>query len=104
VNNSSRLDRSFIALAHPARRAIVARLARGPATIGEATRQLPLSKPAVTKHVKVLEDSGLVRRRVEGRTHRLRLVPRPLDDATRWIERHRAIWDAKLDAVEEWLS
>jgi DNA-binding transcriptional ArsR family regulator len=104
VNNSSQLDRSFIALAHPARRAIVARLARGPATVGEATRQLPLSKPAVTKHVKVLEDSGLVRRRVEGRTHRLRLVPRPLDDATRWIERHRAIWDAKFDAVEEWLS
>jgi DNA-binding transcriptional ArsR family regulator len=104
VNNSSQLDRSFIALAHPARRAIVARLARGTATVGEATRQLPLSKPAVTKHVKVLEDSGLVRRRVEGRTHRLRLVPRPLDDATRWIERHRAIWDAKLDAVEEWLS
>jgi DNA-binding transcriptional ArsR family regulator len=104
VNNSPRLDRSFVALSHPARRAIVARLARGPATVGDVARGLPLSKPAVTKHVKVLEESGLVRRRVEGRTHRLRLEPRPLDDATRWIERHRAVWEAKLDAVEEWLS
>lgn len=104
MNNHSRLDRSFVALSHPARRAIVARLARGPATIGEATRDLALSKPAVTKHVRVLEESGLVRRRVQGRTHRLRLEPRPLDEATRWIERHRAIWEAKLDAVEEWLS
>lgn len=104
MNNSPQLDRSFVALSHPARRAIVARLARGPATVGDATRGLALSKPAVTKHVKVLEASGLVRRRVEGRTHRLRLEPRPLDEANRWIERHRAIWEAKLDAVNEWLS
>lgn len=104
MNNSRRLDRSFRALAHPARWAIVARLARGPATVGDATHGLALSKPAVSKHLKVLEESGLVRRRVEGRTHRLRLEPRPVDEATRWLERQRAIWEAKLDVVEEWLS
>ncbi len=104
MNNSAQLDRSFLALAHPARREIVARLGLGPATVGEATRGLALSKPAVSKHVKVLEETGLVRRVIEGRTHRLRLEPRPLDEATRWIEQHRPVWEAKLDAVDEWLS
>jgi DNA-binding transcriptional ArsR family regulator len=104
VNSSGQLDRGFVALAHPARRAIVARLAQGPATVGEATRELTLSKPAISKHLKVLEESGLLRRRIEGRTHRLLLDPRPLDEATRWIEHHRALWETKLDAVEEWLS
>jgi DNA-binding transcriptional ArsR family regulator len=104
VNSSGQLDRSFVALSHPARRAIVTRLAQGPATVGEATRELSLSKPAISKHLKVLEESGLLRRQIEGRTHRLRLDPRPLDEATRWIERHRALWQSKLDAVEEWLS
>jgi DNA-binding transcriptional ArsR family regulator len=98
------LDRSFAALAHPARREIVRRLAGGPATVGDASAGLGLTKPAVTKHLKVLEGSGLVARTVEGRTHRLRLVPQPLDEAADWIERHRALWEAKLDAVEEWLK
>lgn len=104
MNSSEQLDRSFDALSHPARRAILARLARGPATVGEATRGLSLSKPALTKHVKVLEQTGLVRRRVEGRTHRLRLEPRPIEEAARWIERHRALWEAKFDAVERYLA
>jgi DNA-binding transcriptional ArsR family regulator len=104
VNNRLVLDRSFDALSHPARRAIVERLARGPATVGEATRGLPLSKPAVSKHVKVLEDAGVVRRAIEGRTHRLRLDPRPIEDAAQWIERHRKLWEAKFDAVERYLA
>jgi DNA-binding transcriptional ArsR family regulator len=104
VNYSAQLDRSFLALSHPARRAIVARHAGGPATVGEATATLGLSKPAISKHVKVLEDAGLVARRIEGRTHRLRLDGRAIDDAAAWLERHRALWEAKLDAVEEWLS
>jgi DNA-binding transcriptional ArsR family regulator len=104
VNGSAELDRSYAALAHPARRAIVARLARGPATVGEAAAGLDLSKPAVTKHVKVLEASGVVRRVVEGRTHRLRLDPRPIDEAGRWIDRHRRVWEAKFDAIERHLA
>jgi DNA-binding transcriptional ArsR family regulator len=103
VNSSARLDRSFLALSHPARRAIVERLARGPATVGEATRGLPLSKPAISKHVRVLEEAGVVGRAIEGREHRLRLEPEPIEEASRWIERHRALWEAKFDAVEEWL-
>jgi DNA-binding transcriptional ArsR family regulator len=102
VNNA--LDRSFLALSHPARRAIVERLAEGPATVGEASRGLDLSKPAVTKHLKVLEGSGLVARTVEGRTHRLRLVPAPIDAAAGWLERHRRLWEAKLDEVERYLA
>jgi DNA-binding transcriptional ArsR family regulator len=104
VNSSAALDRSFIALSHPVRRAIVERLATGPATVGEATRGLEVSKPAVTKHLKLLEGAGLVTRSVEGRTHRLRLVPRPLDEASHWLDAHRALWEAKLDAVEGWLA
>jgi DNA-binding transcriptional ArsR family regulator len=102
--NSSTLDRSFVALSHPARRAIVERLAQGSATIGEATRGIELSKPAVTKHVKVLEEAGLVSRIVQGRNHRLRLQPLPLEQAGGWLERHRALWESKLDAVEAFLA
>jgi DNA-binding transcriptional ArsR family regulator len=104
VNNKPQLDRSFSAFAHPVRRAIVARLANGPATVGEATGGLGVSKPAVTKHLKVLEEAGVVRRAVEGRTHRLSLVPRSLDDASDWLEQHRALWEAKFDAVERHLA
>jgi DNA-binding transcriptional ArsR family regulator len=98
------LDRSFVALAHPVRRAIVERLARGPASIGEATAGLGVTKPAVTKHVKALEQAGVVRRTVEGRRHRLALEPRPLAEASRWLDVHRALWESKLDAIAEELA
>jgi DNA-binding transcriptional ArsR family regulator len=104
VNSSAELDRSFVALSHPARRAIVERLARGSATVGEAAHGLALSKPAVTKHVKVLERAGVVSRVVEGRTHRLRLEPRPIEEAAGWLERHRTLWESKFDAVEHYLA
>jgi len=101
VNN--RLDRTYLALSHPARRAIVERLALGPATVGEATRSLSISKPAVTKHVKVLEEAGIVLRVVEGRTHRLRLRPQALVSASDWLELHRRAWEAKFDVIQEHL-
>jgi DNA-binding transcriptional ArsR family regulator len=104
VNNQPQLDRSFSAFAHPVRRAIVARLALGPATVGEATGGLGVSNPAVTKHLKVLEEAGVVRRAVEGRTHRLSLELQPLGDASEWLERHRSLWEAKFDAVERHLA
>ena len=104
MNNQATLDRSFGALAHPARRAIVERLARGPATIGDAARGLGISKPAVTKHVKLLEEAGVVRRSVEGRTHRLALDASSLADAAQWLDVHRALWEARFDAVERHLS
>jgi DNA-binding transcriptional ArsR family regulator len=104
VNHSPKLDRSFLALAHPARRTIVERLARGPAWVGEAAQGLAISKPAVTKHLKVLEEAGVLRREIEGRRHRLHLVPRPLDDASEWLELHRALWERKFDEVERHLA
>lgn len=101
VNN---VERSFRALGHPVRLEILERLARGPASVGEATVGLEVSKPAVTKHLKVLEGAGLVKRKVSGRSHTLRLVDRPLADAAGWIERHRALWESKFDAIESYLG
>lgn len=102
--NSDALDLSFGALAHPARRRLLEVLARGSASIGDASRGLGLSKAAVTKHVRVLEEAGLVARAVEGRTHRLRLVQPQLAASAGWIEDQRRLWDAKLDTIEAMLD
>lgn len=104
MNSSADLDRSFLALSHPVRRAILERLAAGPATVAEAARGLSVSKPAISKHLRVLEQAGVLRREVEGRHHVLSLDTRPLAEASRWIERHRGLWEAKLDAVERHLE
>jgi DNA-binding transcriptional ArsR family regulator len=89
----------FRALAHPLRRGIVERLAHGPATIGEATRDFGVSKPTISRHVKVLEDSGVVVRTVDGRTHRLSLDLETIGEAVGWVDRQRAIWERMLDVV-----
>lgn len=94
----------FKALAHPIRRGIVERLAAGPATVAEATQGFGVSKPAISKHLKVLEETGVVSRVVEGRTHRLSLRPLVLDDAADWIEGQRAIWERMFDVVEDYLK
>jgi DNA-binding transcriptional ArsR family regulator len=104
VNYQAQLDRSFLALSHPVRRSIVARLVAGPATVGQASGGLGVSKPAVTKHVKLLEEAGVVSRTVAGRTHLLRLEPRPLRGAQEWLELHRSLWEAKFAAVERHLA
>jgi DNA-binding transcriptional ArsR family regulator len=104
VNDTLALDRSFLALAHPVRRSIVERLARGPATVGEATLGVRISKPAVTKHLKVLEQAGVIRRMVVGRTHRLELESTPLDEASQWLDLHRRLWESKFDAVARHLA
>jgi DNA-binding transcriptional ArsR family regulator len=103
VNNQTTLDARFLALAHPVRRAIVERLTAGPASVGPASRGLGVSKPAVTKHLKVLERAGVVRRSVKGRTHLLRLEPQALRDVSDWLELHRSLWERKLEAVEQFL-
>ena len=83
------LDRSFLALSHPVRRAIVERLEAGPASVARASGGLGVSKPAVTKHLKVLEGAGLVGRTVKGRTHVLRLEPQSLREVSEWLELRR---------------
>jgi len=91
---------SFKALSHPIRRGIVERLAAGPATVGE----VGVSKPAISKHLKVLEESGVVTRVVEGRTHRLSLQPAALGEAAEWMDRQRALWERMFDVVDEYLK
>jgi DNA-binding transcriptional ArsR family regulator len=103
VNSQAELDRSFLALSHPVRRAIVERLVAGPSTVGQASGGLGVSKPAVTKHLKVLEEAGVVSRTVAGRTHVLRIEPRALHEAASWLELHRSLWEAKFEAVEQYL-
>jgi len=95
---------TFHALAHPIRRGVVERLALGPATVGEATRGFGISKPTVTRHLRVLEEAGLVVRTVEGRKHRLRLEPAPLRDAGVWLETQRSRWEQLYDVVEQYLD
>lgn len=95
---------SFRALAHPIRREIVERLAAGPATVGEATRGFDVSKPAISKHLKVLEETGVVSRVIDGRTHRLSLEPQALEGAAEWMERQRAVWTRLFDVVDEYLN
>ena len=94
----------FRALSHPIRRGIVERLATGPATVGEVTRGFGVSKPAITKHLKVLEETGVVTRVVEGRTHRLSLETSALGEAAEWMDRQRALWGRLFDVVDEYLK
>ncbi len=72
-------------------------------TVGEATRDFGVSKPAISKHLKVLEEAGAIVRVIDGRTHRLRLRTESLDDAYAWMTSQRELWERKLDTVEEYL-
>jgi DNA-binding transcriptional ArsR family regulator len=94
----------FRALSHPIRRGIVERLAEGSATVGEATADFGVSKPAISKHLKVLEQTGVVRREVVGRTHRLSLEPDVLSEAADWMDQQRAHWGRLFDVVDEYLK
>ena len=98
------LDLTFGALADPTRRAILARLTQGEATVGELAEPFAISLPAISKHLSVLENAGLVARMREGRTIRCRLEDKPLEDAEGWIERHRRFWNAQLDALGDYLE
>jgi DNA-binding transcriptional ArsR family regulator len=94
----------FTALAHPLRRSIVERLSDGAATVGEVTRDFGVSKPTVSRHVKLLEQAGVVSRAIDGRTHRLTLRPDALAEASGWIDSQRARWERLFDVVGEYLE
>jgi DNA-binding transcriptional ArsR family regulator len=95
---------SFRAIASPVRRRIVERLASGPASVGAATSGLGVTKPAITKHLRVLEEAGLVTRVIDGRTHTLTLNAHALDETSEWIGLLRARWERVFDAVDDYLK
>jgi DNA-binding transcriptional ArsR family regulator len=94
----------FSALAHPTRREIVERLSGGAATVGETSRDLGVSKPTISRHLKLLEEAGVVSRVIDGRTHRLALRPDTLAETAEWIERQRTRWERLFDVVDEYLE
>jgi DNA-binding transcriptional ArsR family regulator len=98
------LDKTFAALADPARRAIVERLVSGPASVSELARPLPMSLPAVMLHLKVLEDSGLVTSRKEGRVRTCRIEPKMLSQAENWVSERRRMWERNLDRLGAFLD
>jgi DNA-binding transcriptional ArsR family regulator len=98
------LDKTFAALADPARRAIVERLVSGPASVSELARPLPMSLPAVMLHLKVLEESGLVTSRKEGRVRTCRIEPQMLSQAEQWVSERRQMWERSLDRLGQFLD
>jgi len=97
------LDRTLAAIADPTRRAILARLTLGEARVTDLAEPFDLSLNAVSKHLRVLERAGLLRREVRGREHVLSLEARPLREAAEWIDAYRAFWEHRLDALDAFL-
>jgi len=97
------LSLTFGALADPTRRAILARLARGPAAVTELAAPFDMSLPAVSKHLKVLERAGLIERGREAQWRPCELKAKPLKDAAEWVERYRTFWEERLDRLDEYL-
>jgi DNA-binding transcriptional ArsR family regulator len=95
---------AFSALAHPIRREIVERLSGGAATVGEASQGLGVSKPTISRHLRMLEEAGVVTRVIDGRTHHLALRPETLAQAAEWIESQRTRWERLFDVVGEYLE
>jgi len=104
VTNERQLDLTFGALSDSTRRAILHRLAEGEATVGELAEPFQISRPAVSKHLRVLERAGLVRRTPEGRVSRCELDATPMRDAADWVERYRKYWEDQLDSLARYLE
>jgi DNA-binding transcriptional ArsR family regulator len=97
------LDRVFHALGDPTRRAVLRRLGSGPAAVGELARPFKMALPSFTQHLSVLEKSGLVTSRKEGRSRIYSLEPKPLAAAEKWMEEQRALWERRLDRLDDYL-
>jgi len=97
---SMQLDDTLIALADDTRRSILKRLATGEARVTEVAAPFGISLNSVSKHIRILERAGLVRRRIAGRDHFLTLEPKPFDDLTRWMHETRQFWNSRLDRLE----
>ena len=107
MSYEQQLDATFAALADPTRRAILARLATGEASVAELAEPFSMSQPAVSKHLKVLEKAGLIRRGRDAQRRPARIEAKPLQEANMWIERYRELWEAnyrRLDGLLEVLT
>jgi DNA-binding transcriptional ArsR family regulator len=100
---TDRLSAMFSALADPTRRAILARLALGEASVGELAKPFDISGPAISKHLKVLEGAGLITRGREAQWRPCRIEPRALRDVDNWLERYRRLWEERFDRLEDYL-
>lgn len=96
---SQNLDRVFFALSDGTRRGILARLAQGSTTIGELAAPYAISKPAISKHMKILENAGLIERTISGRQHQCSLSTTGLKTAEEWLNFHRRFWESRFDAL-----
>lgn len=105
VNSTApQLGRTFAALADPTRRAILERLAQGDTGVSELAAPFPVSLPAISRHLRVLEQAGLVVRERRGRTRRCRLVAGPMKEAADWIASYRIYWERQLDVLADYLQ
>jgi DNA-binding transcriptional ArsR family regulator len=106
VKHSDRptLDAVFGALADPTRRRILDLLARTECCVTDLAKPFSISLPAISKHLRVLENAGLIKRRHHGRVHRLQLRAKPMAEASAWIERYREFWEVQLDALSHYLE
>jgi DNA-binding transcriptional ArsR family regulator len=100
---SARLDSTFAALADPTRRAIIARLATGEATVMELAKPFAMSQPAISKHLKVLEQAGLISRSRDAQRRPCRIEAKRLEEANQWLERYSAFWEASLQRLDDML-
>ena len=98
------LDATFAALADPTRRAILARLARGEATVTELVSPFKLSQPAISKHLKVLENAGLITRGRDAQRRPCRIAAEPLAEANEWLEEYRKLWEVNFDRLDNLLD
>jgi DNA-binding transcriptional ArsR family regulator len=104
VNNSLSLDAVFAALGDPTRRRIVERLARERLTVGEIASEFSMSQPAISKHLKVLERSGLLTREIDGRVHHCSLDPRAMRVASTWLTEQRRFWNAAFERLDAYFE
>ena len=104
MNASQRLDHTFAALADPTRRAILARLLSGEASVMELAQPFAMSQPAITKHLKVLERAGLITRGREAQRRPCRLAAAPLGEASGWLEQYRAFWERRYECLDTLLD
>jgi DNA-binding transcriptional ArsR family regulator len=101
---TDRLSVTFAAIADPTRRSILARLSRGEASVNELAKPFKVSLPAISKHLKVLENAGLIERSRVAQSRPCRIRAKPLKDAASWIERYRKFWDESFDRLDDYLK